>query len=318
MSENSISRVLTLGGRGSPLSVVQLNLIQNLLGRSQNASNPLTSFPILTFTTTGDRITDRKLIEAGGKGLFTKELDEALLDGRIDIAVHCLKDMPTTLPDGIVIAAIPEREDARDVLLTLDGSTLADLPKGAILGTASLRRQAQVLASRPDVQIVTLRGNVGTRLARMESGEVAATCLARAGLSRLGMLDRPHTILDPVLMPPAAGQGALALCIRAEDGAAARIVQALNNPAASLTVAAERAFLQALDGSCRTAIGAWARFDKGGFAFSGEALTADGTTVWRRDRVADQAISEGDAAKLGFEAGQSIRAEAGSALFTDA
>jgi hydroxymethylbilane synthase len=317
MSHGSQFPILRLGGRGSPLSVVQLEAIQAQLAASAGVGNALEAFPITTFTTTGDRITDRKLIEAGGKGLFTKELDEALLDGRIDIAVHCLKDMPTKLPEGIIVAATPEREDPRDALITLEGLSLEALPQGSVLGTASLRRQAQLLAARPDLTIVTLRGNVGTRLAKLESSEVAATCLARAGLSRLGKLGQAHTILDPQSMPPAAGQGALALCVNAENEAAVALVSALDHAPTRQAIAAERAFLEALDGSCRTAIGAWARVENDRFRFVGEALTADGSKVWRRENEAAASISDEEARQIGWAAGRSIRTEAGSLLFAD-
>lgn len=272
-------------------------------------------FPILT---TGDKITDRRLIEAGGKGLFTKELDEALLDRRIDMAVHSLKDLPTRLPPGIVLACIPERADVRDAFISLKAKTIAELPAGAVIGTASLRRQAQLLHARPDLEVKTLRGNVETRLRKIEEGEFDATFLAMSGLQRLGLADRVASLVDPIAMPPAAGQGALAVTARADDAEMRGILETLEDRTGAIEIAAERAFLAALDGSCRTPIAAHARLDDDGLFFLGEALTPDGAQCWRRTetipRTADVA---GAAATLGDRLGRSIRAEAGDKIVRD-
>jgi hydroxymethylbilane synthase len=269
-------------------------------------------------TTTGDTIQDRRLIEAGGKGLFTKELDEALLDGRIDLAVHSLKDLPTRLPDGIALACVPEREDPRDAFVSLRAKSLSDLPAGANVGTASLRRQAQTLFARPDVGVVTLRGNVDTRLRKLEAGDAGATFLALAGLKRLGLQDRAASIVDPQEMPPAACQGALAITTRTDDKRVGDALSSYENASARIEIEAERAFLEALDGSCRTAIGALARVSGSRLSFIGEALTPDGTTRWRREETAtlgDGAIA--DARALALRLGQAIRDEAGDALVLD-
>jgi hydroxymethylbilane synthase len=307
---------LRIGARGSPLSLAQTGQTRDALAVALGLSGPDIDvlLPIAPIVTTGDRIQDRKLLEAGGKGLFTKELDEALLDGRIDCAIHSLKDVPTVLPDGIVLAAVPAREDVRDALLTRDGAALADLKPGAIVGTASLRRQAQLLHARPDLQIVTLRGNVDTRIARMAEGSVDATLLALAGLTRLGRIDRPMQLLDPVAMPPAVGQGALAITARADDARTLDALARLDDAPTRCAVSMERAFLAALDGSCRTAIGAYVRAEDGALHFIGEALAGDGAQRWRREGVA----AAGEAAAFAADLGAQVRAEAGDRLARDA
>jgi hydroxymethylbilane synthase len=269
--------------------------------------------------TTGDAIQDRRLIESGGKGLFTKELDEALLDKRIDIAVHSLKDLPTRLHDGLTLACVPEREDPRDAFVSLQANTLADLPAGANVGTASLRRQAQVLFTRPDLGIVTLRGNVDTRLKKLEAGEADATFLALAGLKRLGLEARATSLMDPIAAPPAACQGALAITARAHDGETFAKLSGFENSDARVEIEAERAFLEALDGSCRTPIGALARLANGALDFVGETLTPDGSARWRRTaRIALGRDPVAEARALGLKLGGEIRTEAGAALVMDA
>lgn len=311
-----LTEPLRIGARGSPLSLAQTRQTRDQLGRALgiDAADIETWLPIVPIVTTGDRIQDRKLLEAGGKGLFTKEIDEALLDGRVDAAIHSLKDVPTRLPDGMVLAAVPEREDVRDALLSPGGGDLASLKPGAVIGTASLRRQAQLLHARPDLQIVTLRGNVDTRIARMAEGGVDATLLALSGLRRLGRTDRPMSLLDPEAMPPAVGQGALAITARAGDARTLAALALLDHAETHAAVRAERGFLAALDGSCRTAIGAYARLQEGRFAFIGEALSADGAARWRREGEA----SLPDAAALAEALGAEVRAEAGDRLARDA
>jgi hydroxymethylbilane synthase len=305
-----------IGARGSKLSLAQTGLVHAALAARLGADE--SALEIVPITTSGDTIQDRRLIEAGGKGLFTKELDEALLDGRIDLAVHSLKDLPTRLPDGIALACVPEREDPRDAFVSFSAKSLSDLSAGAAVGTASLRRQAQTLFARPDVGVVTLRGNVDTRLRKLEAGDADATFLALAGLKRLGLQDRASSIVDPHDMPPAACQGALAITARADDLRVRDALSSYENTGARIEIETERAFLEALDGSCRTAIGALARVSANQLAFIGEALTPDGGTRWRREeRITLGADAVADARALALRLGQHIRDEAGDALVMD-
>lgn len=308
--------LLRIGARGSQLSLAQTGQTRARLATALGVSED--AIEIVPITTTGDRIQDRRLIESGGKGLFTKELDEALLAGRIDCAVHSMKDLPTRLPDGVELAAVPAREDPRDVFVSLKAKTLADLPPGAIVGTASLRRQAQVLAARPDLRVVTLRGNVDTRLKKLEANEADATFLALAGLKRLGLENRATSIPEISAMPPAAGQGALALTARVSDMKTLQILAQIEDPMARLEIEAERAFLAALDGSCRTPIAALARAGGGALIFIGETLTPDGAHRWRREETVTLSSAGHDqAATLGDRLARDIRAEAGDALTFD-
>jgi hydroxymethylbilane synthase len=305
-----------IGARGSKLSLAQTELVR--AGLATRLGVVHSALEIVPITTSGDTIQDRRLIEAGGKGLFTKELDEALLDGRIDLAVHSLKDLPTRLPDGIALACVPEREDPRDAFVSPHAPSLSDLPTGAKVGTASLRRQAQALFARPDLRVVILRGNVDTRLRKLEDGEADATFLALAGLKRLGLQDRASSIVDPQDMPPAACQGALAITARAGDAAVHDALAAHENQRARIEIEAERAFLEALDGSCRTAIGALARVSGDELSFIGEALTPDGTKRWRREMTIMLSGDAVNAARtLALRLGHEIRDEAGDALVMD-
>ena len=270
--------------------------------------------PVITITTTGDRVQDRRLLEIGGKGLFTKEIEEALLDRRIDCAVHSLKDMPAEGPPGLVIGAIPEREDPRDVFVSHKAASLQSLPQGAVLGTASLRRQAQALHRRPDLRVVNLRGNVDTRIAKLEAGEADAIIQALAGHIRLG-LKAPATPLDPIDYPPAPGQGALAIQIRAED-ADAPWLAALSHLPTTLAVAAERGALAALEASCKSAVGAHARLDGDRLRLIVEALTPDGARRFRHEGEADVGGPNGEAAAraLGLRLGEEVGKKGGAAL----
>ena len=316
-----MSRIFRIGARASPLSMTQARRIQARVAEALRIepADQDHLVPLFPTVTTGDRITDRRLIEAGGKGLFTKELDEALLADHIDLAVHSLKDLPTRLPPGIVLACIPERADPRDAFICTTAGTLAELKPGAVIGTASLRRQAQVLYVRPDLTVRTLRGNVETRLARIADGSFDATFLAMAGLQRLGLADRVRSTVDPELMPPAAGQGALAVTARRDDVDIRSLLANLEDENAAIETAAERAFLAALDGSCRTPIAAHARLDDAGLSFLGEALTPDGGQRWRRaEHIPRSAQFAADAVMLGDRLGRSIRSEAGDALVRDA
>jgi hydroxymethylbilane synthase len=272
--------------------------------------------PLIVITTTGDRVQDRRLLEIGGKGMFTKEIEEALLAGRIDCAVHSLKDMPALLPQGLCIAAVPEREDPRDAFLSLKADRLEDLPQGAVLGTASLRRQAQMLHRRPDLDVRMLRGNVDTRIAKLTAGEADAILLAYAGLKRLGLGDLPKSLIDPLECPPAPGQGALAIETRIGDCDAAW-VRAIRHDPTTVAVAAERGALAALEGSCKTAIGAHAWFEGAHLQLIVEALTTDGARRFRHAGEADLtelADPEASARALGLSLGQAVKDEAGDAI----
>lgn len=305
--------LLRIGARGSKLSLAQTELTCAALAKHLGVdANKLEIVPI---TTSGDRIQDRTLIESGGKGLFTKELDEALRDKRIDLAIHSLKDLPTILPDDIALACVPEREDPRDAFVSNVARTLEELPSGANVGTASLRRQAQVLFTRPDLGVVVMRGNVDTRLRKLEAGEADATFLALAGLKRLGLESRAASLVDPHETPPAACQGAIAITARADDAHTRDLLRGFENADARLEIEAERAFLAALDGSCRTPIAALARKRGDALAFIGEALTPDGTARWRRTgEIVLGANALSDVRTLGETLGREIREEAGDAI----
>jgi hydroxymethylbilane synthase len=271
--------------------------------------------PLIPIITSGDRIQDRRLMEIGGKGLFTKEIEEALLDGRIDCAIHSLKDMPAELPPGLILAATPEREDPRDAFISNICERLEDLPKGARLGTASLRRQAQALHVRPDLEIVMLRGNVDTRLAKLERGEADAILLAQSGLNRLSLGHITKSWLDPLAAPPAPGQGALVIETRLED-VNADWLDAVRCRPTTIAVAAERGALYALEGSCRTAIGAHAVLDGQRLSMIVEALTPDGVQRFRREGEVTLDGSDDIAAarELGLELGGAVRIDGGDAI----
>jgi hydroxymethylbilane synthase len=302
-----------LGSRGSPLAMAQSRLVQSMLAKS--TGEDIAAFPIEAFTTTGDRIQDRRLQDAGGKGLFTKELDEALAANRIDAAIHSMKDLPTKLPPGQILCCVPSREDPRDAFISHKAKDLMSLPEGAVIGTASLRRQAQTLHLRPDLKVVTLRGSVQTRLKKLEDGEIDATFLALAGLSRLGLADKVTSLVDLEKMPSAAGQGALAVTCRADDTATRAAFAKLNLPPFEIATAAERAFLDALDGSCRTPIAALARIEGNTLSFLGETLTPNGKQHWRRTATITLGNDpRADAEALGRKLGQEIHADAGDAF----
>lgn len=302
--------MIRIGTRASRLATAQSGMMQKRVAAALGGP-PDEVAPMVLCTTTGDRIQDRRLLEAGGKALFTKELEEALLDGRIDCAVHSMKDVPAELPPGLVIAAIPEREDARDAFVSRKYARFDDLPRGARLGTASLRRQAQALHRRPDLEVIMLRGNVDTRLRKLGEGEFDAILLAAAGLNRLGLSGEASELFDPVQAPPAPGQGALAIEVRAED-AEADWLKALHHEPTTIAVEAERGAMLALEGSCRTAIGAFGRMDGGELVLSVEALTPDGRRRFRREgRVAAEMTP---ARELGLRLGREVRDEGGEAL----
>ena len=297
--------------------MVQAGQVRLAIARALGASDAEAEdvAPLIPITTSGDKIQDRALTDAGGKGLFTKEIEQALLSGRIDCAIHSLKDMPAQAPDGLVIAAMPQREDPRDAFLSPHVDSLAAMPAKARLGTASLRRAAQALHRRPDLQIVLVRGNVDTRLAKLDRGDADAIILAVAGLNRLGLGHLPRMLLDPIEAPPAPGQGALAIQMRAAD-ARAPWLDALRHRPTMLAAAAERGALSALEGSCRTAIGAYARLEGDRLDLVVEALTPDGARRFRRQGQADVGGSDGEAVarNLGLGLGEEIRREGGEAL----
>jgi hydroxymethylbilane synthase len=287
---------LRIGARGSPLALAQARETRARLAAAHGVAEE--HFAIEAIRTTGDQIQDRALAEAGGKGLFTKELDIALIEGRIDLAAHSSKDLPTHLPSDIALAGFLPREDARDAWIGRGGALLEELAPGAVVGTASLRRAAQVKRLRPDVTTTLLRGNVETRLKRVENGEIDGTLLALAGLRRLGLEGRATALLPLDDFPPAAGQGAIGLTCRANDRATRDLLAPILDEATAIALACERAFLAALDGSCRTPIAAYARLDGGELTFHGEVLSADGRETYaaRRRGPAIDAALIGDAA----------------------
>jgi len=293
---------LTIGTRGSPLALAQAREVRDRLAAAHDALAAPDAVAIAVIKTTGDRVQDRALAEIGGKGLFTKEIEEALIDGRIDLAVHSMKDVPTWLPAGLEIAAVLPREDVRDAWFGRGGAGLDDLPAGAVVGTASLRRQAQVLARRPDLACVPFRGNVATRLAKLAAGEVDATLLAIAGLKRLGREDLVTTPLDPAAMLPAVAQGAIGVEIRTDDASTRRLVAALDHRESAIRVTAERAFLAVLDGNCRTPIAALAEVEGDRLRFRGLVAAPDGRAVERCDGEGPI----GEAERIGREAGEAV------------
>jgi hydroxymethylbilane synthase len=299
---------LRIGTRGSPLALAQATEVQQRLAAAYPDLPPA---EIAVIRTTGDKVQDRKLEEIGGKGLFTKEIEEALIAGRIDLAVHSMKDMATLLPPGLVIGCLLPREDPRDALFSPHGASLADLPRAARVGTSALRRQAQVLALRPDVEIRMLRGNVGTRLAKLAAGEVDATLLAIAGLKRLGLADKATAILSSEEMLPAVAQGAIGVEIRRDDHRLEALLAPLNDADTADSVDAERACLAVLDGSCRTPIAALAEHEPGGILRL-RALIAlpDGSEMHRAEHRAPRA----QAVELGRAVGETLRAAAGPAF----
>ncbi len=299
---------LRIGTRGSPLALAQAKEVQQRLA----AAHPdLAPAEIAVIRTTGDRVQDRKLEEIGGKGLFTKEIEEALIERRIDLAVHSMKDMPTLLPPGLIIGCLLPREDPRDALFSPHAASLAALPKGARIGTSALRRQAQILALRPDLQVQLFRGNVGTRLAKLAAGEVDATLLALAGLKRLGLADKATAILTTEEMLPAVAQGAIGVEVRVDDDRIAALLAPLNDTPTAESVTAERACLEMLDGSCRTPIAALAEHEPGGILYL-RALIAlpDGSEMHRAEQRAPRA----QAMDLGRAVGEALRAAAGPAF----
>ena len=290
----------TLGARGSPLALAQANEARRRLAETQGWD--IEQIALKVIRTSGDAIQDRPLADAGGKGLFTKEIDAALIAGVIDAAVHSAKDLPSLMPDGVIIGAYLPREDVRDALISALADTIEGLPHGATFGAASLRRQAQALRLRPDLRPALLRGNVETRLKKAESGVVGATLLALAGLKRLGLAHRARAVLDIDKFLPAPGQGAIAITARGGDTRALEALNAISDGETWVTLTAERAFLAELEGSCRTPIAGLARLEAGRLRLMGEVLRTDGSE--RFDVAVEGAPA--DAERLGRDAGRDL------------
>ncbi|MFG1229580.1 hydroxymethylbilane synthase [Xanthobacter wiegelii] len=298
------SPILRIGTRGSPLALWQAHAVQAALAAALKVEPAQVAIEVIR--TTGDQIQDRALSEAGGKGLFTKELEEALLDGRVDLAVHSAKDVATYLPEGLHLAGYLPRADVRDALILKSGAGLADLPAGARVGTASLRREAQLRRLRPDLKVELLRGNVHTRLARVKDGDFDGTLLALAGLTRLGLADVASAVLATSDFLPAVGQGAVAIECRVNDPATNAAIAAIACRDTGIALAAERAFLTALDGSCRTPIAGLAKVEGDQVRLSGLVMTPDGADAAEASGAAPIA----DAAALGTALGTELRASA--------
>ena len=302
-----MDRPLRIGTRGSPLALAQARETRDRLAAAHADLAEPGAIETVVIRSTGDQVQDRTLADIGGKGLFTKEIEEALLERAIDCAVHSMKDMPTWLPDGLVIGALLPREDPRDALIAASAADLDDLPAGAVVGTASLRRQAQLCARRPDLRVIPMRGNVDTRLAKLARGEVDATLLAMAGLKRLGLADRATAALDPAVMLPAVAQGAIGLECREDDPDMRDRLAVLHCQGTGIRVAAERALLAELDGSCRTPIAALAALDGERLALDALIALPNGTAVHQVRRHAAAV----DATALGTDAGRELKRMAG-------
>ena len=309
-----ITDPIRLGTRGSKLALLQAKQVRDRLAAAHPALAEEGAVRIVEIRTSGDKVQDRALGEIGDKGLFVKEIEEALLDRRVDAAVHSMKDVPTRLPAGFEIAALLESADPRDAFVSPRADRLEDLPEGALLASASVRRLAQALHLRPDLRTTLIRGNVQTRLRKMEEGLADATFLAMAGLDRLGAPEIATRVLDPDEMMPAVAQGVIGVEIREEDARMRTLLEALDHGPTAQRVAAERALLAVLDGSCRTPIGALAEFEEGG-ALRLRALVArpDGTALWRTER---RGVAM-DAAAMGRDAGEELRSLADPGIFAD-
>lgn len=312
-------KTVKIGTRGSPLALAQAEEVKERLCKVHPHLSPDESFEICIIKTTGDKIQDRPLSEVGGKGLFTKEIEEALLSGAIDLAVHSMKDMPTWQPEGLGIMALLPREDVRDAYLTRDGGRLEDLPEGAVVGSASLRRQAQLKAWRPDLKVVTIRGNVQTRMRKLREGEVDATLLALAGLKRLDLEEAAAGILSAQEMLPAPAQGAIGIEIRLDDPETAALIAPLNDPETELRLSAERACLAELDGSCRTPIAALAELKGGELHLEALIALPDGTRLFREKETCaanlQPATNLQSATNLGRTLGARLKEAAGRDFF---
>ena len=303
------AETVRIGTRGSPLALAQANETRRRLMEAHGL--PSTGFEIVVISTSGDRIQDRPLSQVGGKGLFTKEIEEALIAGQIDLAVHSSKDMPTRLPDGLELSAFLPREDVRDAFIGKSAASILDLPKGARLGSSSLRRQALVRRMRPDLDVVQFRGNVQTRLRKLEEGVAEGTILAYAGLKRLGLEHIVTALLPAEVFPPAPGQGAVCIESRIGDGRIRDMLASIHDVSTGQALACERAFLAALDGSCRTPIAGHATIKGSRLSFRGSILSPDGAQLYETDADGDV----DDAHAIGERAGIRLKAKAGSSFF---
>ena len=303
---NRKRRTFLVGTRGSPLALWQATHVRDRLIVAWDLDGA--EVGLRSITTSGDRLNDRALRDFGGKGLFTKEIDEALLNGGIDFAVHSMKDLPTQLPHGIITGAVLERGDVRDAYISSKADSITSLPEGAVVGTSSLRRQAQVRRIRPDLEVVDLRGNVETRLAKLDRGLVDATLLSFAGLKRLGLAHHATSIMPTEEMLPAVAQGAIGVVCRVDDTETRRLLQALDDHFSAAAVACERAFLAELDGSCRTPIAGLAEITAGVLGIRGLVIKPDGTECHEVTLSAEVA----DALSLGRSAGKDLLGRAGS------
>lgn len=293
--------VIRIGTRASPLALAQAYETRTRLMQAHGLAED--QFEIVKIITTGDKVLGQPLAEIGGKGLFTQELEEALLSGALDLAVHSMKDVPTALPTGLELAALLPREDPRDALISLTAKSLQDLPKGAKLGSSSLRRSAQALRIRPDLEPVQFRGNVQTRLRKLEEGVAAATFLAVAGLNRLGLSQHISKVMPMDEMLPAVAQGAIGIEINGSNERARKLVEAIHHADTGIAVSCERAFLAELEGSCRTPIAGHARIENGSLHFRGQLLSEDGKSCFEAELSAPIA----DALRLGLEVGRRVK-----------
>lgn len=312
MAEGDV-QPLRIGTRGSPLALAQAYETRKRLQEKFPELREDGAIEICVMKTQGDMILDKSLMELGGKGLFTKELDTALLGNEVDICVHSMKDVPTWLPDGTVLPCNLPREDTNDAFIYKDGSvkTIEELPDNSVIGTASLRRQAQLMAKNPTLKCVNFRGNVQTRLRKLDDGVVDATLLAIAGLKRMNMDGCATSVLDWDEMLPAVAQGAIGIQCRDDDERSLKYIGALNHPETKACVDCERAFLEALDGNCKTPIAGQARIVDGRIQFRGLIAMPDGSLKY--ETTSEGAVE--DAKKIGFEAGQKLKAEAGEKFF---
>jgi len=304
--------ILRLGTRGSPLALAQARMVQDKLAAAHGIAPSRIAIEVIR--TTGDKVQDRPLADVGGKGLFTKEIEEALAAGHIDLAVHSSKDMPTVLPLGLELAVFLPREDPRDAFVSLQAKSLLALPPGARVGTASLRRQAMVKRLRPDLRVEPMRGNVETRLRKINDGLAEATVLALAGLKRLGLQSSAASIFEIDEFLPAVGQGAIGIETRADDMRTRELLKSINHADTERALVAERAFLAVLDGSCRTPIAGHATIDRGRLRFRGMILKPDGSEAFEAGREG----SASDAGRLGADAGRELRSRAGADFFASA
>jgi hydroxymethylbilane synthase len=309
VQSSAASQVFRIGTRGSPLALKQAELVREALIAAHRLA--VSAIEIVPIRTSGDKIQDRPLAEAGGKGLFAKEIEQALLEGAVDLAVHSAKDLPTILPAGLALVATLSREDPRDAFVSRKAKSFGELAAGSTLGTASLRRQAMVKRLRPDLRVVTFRGNVETRLRKLDTGEADATLLALAGLNRLGLASAATAVLPVEEFPPAVGQGAIGIEARADDARVRELLAAINHADTMTALSAERAFLAELDGSCRTPIAGHARIANGTLQFHGMILRPDGSEAHetRREGAAR------DAEALGADAGRELKRRAPADFF---